>query len=120
LDWGEAPLPWFEDFVDESIDAERRRLAIAYLDGAPCGVGTFSYCRCPHCGEEVNNATYCWDGVWFWPISVIHDIEKHQIWIPRRFERHLADREFIPPSQSEVQQPEEFSFPSYAPPCFLP
>jgi hypothetical protein len=85
-DWPDAG-----DFVDESWDAEERRLVASYLESGTVPWAAMGYSRCRLC-RKLNGSAEFTDGVFVWPEGLSHYVADHSVRLPRRVVEHVLTR----------------------------
>jgi hypothetical protein len=82
-------LPWPEDFVDETWDAEERERVVKYLKKAPFVEHWKGLSNCRLGCSKDNGYRDHGDGTFVWPEGFVHYVENHGVRPPEEFVEHV-------------------------------
>jgi hypothetical protein len=87
-----------EDHVDASWHPDDLERLIRYLATSPIAAVTQgTEGKCGLCDATVTDSCYRSDGVWIWPDTLAHLVEKHAFVLPARLVEHIRSRGYKPP-----------------------
>lgn len=100
-------LPSPQDFINDQINPEERKLLINYLDKGEQAIAYlgYSYCRF-NCGtpdHEMGNRCFT-DGKYIWPEKLSHYIREHNVWLPAAFILHVKDNQHYNPLDIDLKK----------------
>jgi hypothetical protein len=91
-------LPKPQDFEDKTVDEEKRKMLVNYLNSGKRCNSYRGYSNCRYrCGIENKNlgSTCLTDGKYVWPEGLSHYIEAHHVWLPQLFIEHVVSNKSI-------------------------
>lgn len=93
-------VPLFSDVVDASWNPPDLGDLLDYLKRCPvalaCGMRP---AKCPYCEDLLlEPGTQRSDGLWVWPSSLAHYVEKHHVRLPDRMVMHIRNLDYNPPT----------------------
>jgi hypothetical protein len=89
-----------EDYLDYSCPSEVKRKIVYYLRKSPVYLFSFETTRSKcKCGDFLCTGLFRADGIWLWPDSLSHVVEKHNICIPNKMLKQILDVEGVPPTE---------------------
>jgi hypothetical protein len=88
-------IPTLDEFIDHKWNPNYKNKIIQYLNHN-CGIAlmTTERVKCLLCEDTFPQGEYGFDGVWLWPIDLIHYIESHNVRIPKSFEDHIIQKNY--------------------------
>lgn len=93
-----------EDYLDFSCPPDIRKKIVYYLKKSPVALvgfrDTVGKCKCGYGG--LHSALYRSDGIWVWPDSLSHGVDRHNICIPNELLKRIIDADGIPPKEITV------------------
>lgn len=99
----EGKIFQLEDYIDTSCPSDVKRKIISYLSETPVILaGQQPTSKCGLCGELVEVPSFKSDGIWLWPKSLSHYVEKHSFCIPNAMAEHILLLDGIPPQDFDV------------------
>lgn len=92
------------DWQDLDWRPEDLPKVLGYLSAAPVIICGFTPpIPCCLCDELFTTASvWRWDGCWLWCDILAHYVESHAVRPPEGMIRHIRDRAYTPPEESEI------------------
>jgi hypothetical protein len=92
-------VPLFSEVIDAAWNPPDFENILDYLKRCPVALASGMRSeKCPHCEDHLPEpGTQRSDGVWVWPSSLAHYVEKHRVRLPDRMIMHIRSRNYSPP-----------------------
>ena len=96
-------IPSVEQFQDKTWSPTDKVEIKQYLRKAPSLTGgRWMHVFCPLCGVQLAPQSWRSDGIWVWPLDLVHFIEMHHVRLPSRFLEHIRSKKYVFPTPEKV------------------
>lgn len=105
-------LPKPQDFEDKTVNEEKRKMLVNYLNSGKLFNSYRGYSSCRYsCGieDEDVGSTCLTDGKYIWPEGLSHYIESHHVWLPELFIDHVIANRIITVEDKSLDNKEQKS-----------